>query len=551
MNKRSNRPSISPSAASLQWTGLAILIAQIIYVTSTLISNYTTGIQTPYSLPAVYTMLGSMVVFAILIITKISIAPKGKSMGIGTIIIYYLSMILFTYCIYNVNRDGLLAVLWVILLATTGILYGRKAFTTGAMVMLIATVNSPIVVHYDMAHIVALILTLLMSTYASYLFYRYREIGLIELRSFNQLKRRERLQTRRLRAVVNNLKDALISVSSDGVIQLYNSAAMDLLNTNQDLMGAKVDKLFNLVDENGDPVKLSDVAKQAKIPSQRTDLRLSYGDNQFINLRLTIIPIKNQFSASSTHDLDGVIIMASDITKEKSLDDERDEFIGVVSHELRTPVAIAEGALSNLQLLLERDGDPKVFASTLDAAHKQILYLGQMVNDLSTLSRAQRGLYMDNEAINIHDFMNSLYNKYNQDATDRHLRLVVNIDATGTVSVPSMVIEEIMQNLVTNALKYTPKGSVTIGVEPVKGDKQHVRFYVRDTGIGISKSDQAHVFQRFWRSEDYRTRQTNGTGLGLHVVDQLAAKVGSKVELTSQLNHGSCFSIVLPLAPQN
>ena len=343
------------------------------------------------------------------------------------------------------------------------------------------------------------------------------------------------------------MRECRHGISPDGSIQLYNSATLNLLDTNKDILGANADKLFRLVDENNDPILLSDVVRQTKKTTERNDLKLFYGDGQYINLRLTIIPIKNQFTIHSDHDLDGVIVMASDITKQKSLDDERDEFIGVVSHELRTPVAIAEGALSNLQLLIERQGDPRVFSSTLDAAHKQILYLGQMVNDLSTLSRAQRGLYMDDENIDIGEFMTSLYNKYADEAKARHLRLVVNIDVTGEVTVPSMVIEEIMQNLITNALKYTDKGSVTVGVQPIKGDAKHARFYVRDTGIGISKSDLEHIFQRFWRSEDYRTRQTSGTGLGLHVVEQLANKIGVKVNVESKLNEGSTFSIILPV----
>ena len=210
-------------------------------------------------------------------------------------------------------------------------------------------------------------------------------------------------------------------------------------------------------------------------------------------------------------------------------------------------MAIAEGALSNLQFLLQKKADPAVFGKTLDAAHNQILYLGQIVNDLSTLSRAQRGVYMDNEDINIENFMNSLISKYQGEADKRGLYLKHNINTKGTVSVPSMAIEEIMQNILTNALKYTKTGGVTIGVEP-GSDSKHVKFYVKDTGIGISKSDMPHVFQRFWRSEDYRTRETSGTGLGLHVVDQLARKIGTQIRIESELNQGSCFSFELPRA---
>ena len=538
-----NRASI----ASLRWTGIAIAAMQLLYVTSTLISDRTTGIATPYGLPAVFVMLGTMAILAIVNLARAIFIPKNNVAYHCVMAAYYISVILFSICVYNQYRDAAMAILWMVLLSTTGILFGRASYCVGVAVMVVSTVASPILHHYTLDHLVSLAITVALTIYASYMFYRYREVGLLELRDYNRLKRRERLQTRRLRAVVNNLKDALVCVSPDGDVQLYNSAAMDLLNTNRDIIGLDADRLFSLVDENNNPIKLSSIVHKTKRTSERTDLKLSYGDGQYINLRMAIIPIKNQFSVRADHDLDGVIIMASDITKQKSLDDERDEFIGVVSHELRTPVAIAEGALSNLQLLIERDGDPRAFKTTLDSAHKQILYLGQMVNDLSTLSRAQRGLYMNDDEIDIESFMSSLYNKYLEDVTNKHLRLIADINVSGKVTVPSMVIEEIMQNLITNAIKYTEKGSVTIGVEPITGDDTHARFYVKDTGIGISKSDMEHIFQRFWRSEDYRTRQTNGTGLGLHVVDQLATKVGTKVDVTSQLNVGSTFSIVLPV----
>lgn len=364
-------------------------------------------------------------------------------------------------------------------------------------------------------------------------------------RDYHLARQHESLETRLLRAVVNNISDALIYVAPDGKIVLYNAAAINMLDTNCNITDQPIDNLFTLYDENDKAVKPSRVIRQTKRASERNDLRTRDSDGNYINLRLNIIPVKPEYGRS--RQTDGTIIMAADITEEKSLDEERDEFISVVSHELRTPVAIAEGALSNLQLLMDRGDDPRAFADTLNAAHKQILYLGQMVNDLSTLSRAQRGLYMNDDHIDIASFMSSLENKYRDEARERHLNLIVDIDITGQVVVPSMVIEEIMQNFITNALKYTPEGKVVIGVKPTPNMLGYARFYVTDSGIGMSKEDQKHIFERFWRSEDYRTRRTSGTGLGLHVVDQLARKIGTTVHVDSKLNEGSTFSIDLPI----
>jgi len=109
--------------------------------------------------------------------------------------------------------------------------------------------------------------------------------------------------------------------------------------------------------------------------------------------------------------------------------------------------------------------------------------------------------------------------------------------------VSRLYLHELLQNFITNAIKYTRDGSVTLKIHK---SRDEVRFEVSDTGIGISKSDQAKVFDKFYRSEDYRTRETNGTGLGLYVTRKLAKKMGTQIELKSRLNHGSSFSFTLP-----
>ena len=107
-----------------------------------------------------------------------------------------------------------------------------------------------------------------------------------------------------------------------------------------------------------------------------------------------------------------------------------------------------------------------------------------------------------------------------------------------------LYLEEMLQNFITNAIKYTQAGSVTL---TIKRTDNKIVFAVTDTGIGIAKNEQKKVYQKFYRSEDYRTRETSGTGLGLYVVQKLAKKMETEVELTSRLNHGSTFSFELPL----
>ena len=270
------------------------------------------------------------------------------------------------------------------------------------------------------------------------------------------------------------------------------------------------------------------------------DTFLNYGDDDAIRLGILINPIR-----TARNDIDGYIFVIEDITKEKGLEEERDEFISVVSHELRTPIAISEGSISNAQLLLERGAEPSILKSTFDEAHTQILYLANMVNDLGTLSRAERGVCDAKEPIDIDKLAHELYAKYELRAAQKNLHFNLNVvGRIGVVATSRLYLEEILQNFITNSIKYTQEGTVTL---TIRKNASGVLFAVKDTGIGISKTDLKRIFEKFYRSEDYRTRESSGTGLGLYVVQKLARKLGVTIKVDSHLNHGSTFSFVLPL----
>ena len=177
-------------------------------------------------------------------------------------------------------------------------------------------------------------------------------------------------------------------------------------------------------------------------------------------------------------------------------------------------------------------------------AYKQNTFLATMINDLSALSRAERGVGDMSEKINPKDLAENLFNKYNKSATEKGLMLNLNLENNlNCVKTNKLYLEELLQNFITNSLKYTREGSVEIRF---KNSEKGVIFEIKDTGIGISPQDQKRVFEKFYRSEDWRTRETGGTGLGLYVSTKLAAKLGTKIQLESKLNHGSRFFFELP-----
>jgi signal transduction histidine kinase len=197
--------------------------------------------------------------------------------------------------------------------------------------------------------------------------------------------------------------------------------------------------------------------------------------------------------------------------------------------------------------MLERSqADPDKLMQSLQEAHQQVLFLAGMINDLSTLSRAERGIADDVEVIDVAQMAHDLFNEYSPEATKHQLHFNLELAPNlGSVQTSRLYLHELLQNFVTNAIKYTRDGSVTLAITKTR-DKRLV-FAVSDTGIGISKSDQEKIFNKFYRSEDYRTRETGGTGLGLYVARKLSRKLGTNIELKSRLNHGSTFSFELPV----
>jgi PAS domain S-box-containing protein len=351
-----------------------------------------------------------------------------------------------------------------------------------------------------------------------------------------------RLEHERLLSLVNSMADCVIAVDRRLHIVIYNGAALNILDLNSEMQGKPIDSVFHPIDKNGQPIDLIKYIQEVKTPKIDRDLRLEYSDDSVVNLYLSITPVYRGF-AHGGHD--GFVLVLRDITREKSLEEERDEFISVVSHELRTPIAIAEGNISNAQFIADKaEGIPEI-KKALASAHDQILFLSAMMNDLAMLSRAERGkLTVEAEAINVQELIESLIDNYKPEADAKNLQLTSEVASDlGVLHSSKLYVREILQNFITNSLKYTQKGGITIGARPQDGG---VMFAVADTGIGISKSDQTKIFHKFFRSEDYRTRSTGGTGLGLYVTKKLAGLLHAEISLESRLNHGSTFRIFIP-----
>lgn len=523
---------------------LASSLRRVAAVLALFITSYAIAAQTGYvATSTLYNPTNGVIVVALTVVSALWIYFHRSTRDASTVRLF-----LVPFHIVGVLTPLLitgfmspLTAFWAILIGITDILVSRKAMLYSAA-LLIANAYLNIMALDEVtplalaSHITYAIIIIILAWFIGAL----QSIQYIEHQDFVREKAVRSTQQNQLMTLLNSINEAILSINAQGVVQLYNAAALNLLDTNQSLSGKKLDDVLNLYGEDENPSHLFSELKSGSPSIQRTDLSHRFADGEAIDLAINSARIRGADNA-----VEGYILILRNITKDKSLDEERDEFISVVSHELRTPVTITEGTLSNVQLLIQKGATPVVVNEAIKAAHDQTLYLSRMINDLSTLSRAERGIGDEEELIDPSAMMHALYNEYSNKAAAKKLRLNLDISPRlGHLTVSRLYLEEVLQNFLTNAIKYTEKGSITLSAKQSKGA---IRFSVKDTGIGISKHEQKKVFDKFYRAEDYRTRQTAGTGLGLYIVRKLAHKIGTDVELESLLNHGSEFSFVLPI----
>ncbi len=224
-----------------------------------------------------------------------------------------------------------------------------------------------------------------------------------------------------------------------------------------------------------------------------------------------------------------------------SADQQRRNMTADVAHELRTPIHILRG---NLEGLLDGvyEATPEQIGSMLDETR----LLSRLVDDLQTISLAEAGqLHLNLEQVNIAELLADVQTSFSGQAEEAGVDLLVDVeDANLTVTADAGRLDQILGNLVANALRYTPAESC-IRLE-AESSPMGVRLRIRDEGQGISPEDIPFVFDRFYRADKSRTREEGGSGLGLAIARQLIQLHKGKISVESELGKGTTFRIDLP-----
>jgi signal transduction histidine kinase len=251
------------------------------------------------------------------------------------------------------------------------------------------------------------------------------------------------------------------------------------------------------------------------------------------SLRVRAVPLE---------DSDGIVVVLQDVTDELRTQQVRRQFVANASHELKSPVASLQ-ALAEAIRQASRDDAPAAerFATRLVADAER---LGRLVTDLLDLSRLEDPANISTTPIDLSNLARQMLEEVEQAARAKQMKVVAQIASGVWVRGDEQQLALMIRNLLDNAVRYTPeRGSVWIDVFR-EGDEAVLR--VADSGIGIPLAAQARVFERFFRVNKDRSRETGGTGLGLSIVKHVADLHGGHVGLESELGEGSVFTTRLP-----
>lgn len=335
------------------------------------------------------------------------------------------------------------------------------------------------------------------------------------------------LSRKELETVLNSMQEAVIATSSDGRVIWANRRMQELLPS-----GVRVGA--PLVETLRDPDLLRATEEAAKSKMAKTE-------------RVTWASAGRSFSVTAAPmPGGGVVAVMYDLSEIERLEKTRRDFIANVSHELRTPLTSIQGYTETLLDGLPSDG--AMTLEFLEIIRKNAARMSRLTEDLLTLARVESGEQSFRfEAVKASSLVDEAEKSLKEVARSRGMELRTVETTEERVQADRDAIHQVFANLIDNAIKYAPGGSeVQLGARVAGGV---VEFFVRDFGAGIPSEHVPRLFERFYRVDKARSRESGGTGLGLAIVKHIIKKHGGTVAAKSEVGKGSEFTFQLPVAP--
>ncbi len=343
-----------------------------------------------------------------------------------------------------------------------------------------------------------------------------------------------RSSQRQLETLLNSMQDAVIAVSPDGLVRWANQP-MDRLVPQHTRLNAPV------VETIRDPDFLATV----KAAMTNKDVKTA---------RATSIVPGRAFDVTAAPLPDGgVVAVLRDLTETERVEKTRRDFIANVSHELRTPLTSIQGYTETLLDTIHEDSAPT--REFLEIIRKNTVRMARLTEDLLTLARVESGeTRFETEPVPPVELLHDAEESFREIARGHGVDLQIMDSHNGSGSVESLpqvladreAIHQVFSNLIDNAMKYGRGGGrVELGA---RAAQRGIEFYVKDFGGGISSEHLPRLFERFYRVDKARSRESGGTGLGLAIAKHIMRAHGGSIRAESELNHGSMFVFTLPTA---
>jgi len=332
------------------------------------------------------------------------------------------------------------------------------------------------------------------------------------------------LQTsqRQLETLLNSMQDAVIAVDADGRVQWANRG-MDRLALQRIRLRAP------MVETVRDPdflKALSGATDAKKVTARRA---------------ASIVPGRTFDVTAAPMPGGGAVAVLRDLTETERVEKTRRDFIANVSHELRTPLTSIQGYT---ETLLDSSPDSNHAREFLEIIRKNATRMSRLTEDLLTLARVESGEQpFDMNPVTPGELLEEAAQSFREIARNHSVEIVVENSAPTAVHADREAIHQVFSNLIDNALKYGG-GQIVLGALP---GKRNVEFYVRDSGPGIGSEHLQRLFERFYRVDKARSRESGGTGLGLAIAKHIVLAHGGTIRAESELNHGSTFLFTLPV----
>ena len=333
-----------------------------------------------------------------------------------------------------------------------------------------------------------------------------------------------RTSQRQLETLLNSMQDAVIAIGEDQRV-LWANQTMDRLVPQGTRRHAPV------VETVRDP----DFLRALRAASEEG--RVSTGRAG------SILPGRTFDVTAAPMPGGGAVAVLRDQTETERVEKTRRDFIANVSHELRTPLTSIQGYTETLL-----DAAPEGDRDFLEVIRKNAIRMSRLTEDLLTLARVESGEQrFDIQPVKPAELVREAVQNFREIARTHGAELQVEDAASREVSADREAIHQVFSNLIDNALKYGgSSGPIVLGARPAG---RVVEFYVRDFGPGISSEHLPRLFERFYRVDKARSRESGGTGLGLAIAKHIVLAHGGAIRAESELNHGSTFLFTLPTAP--